>query len=766
MSAATKVTPDLRFRRGDPCPVCGGHSSLPQGHGIRCAGFYSADRQWAHCTREEHAGGIAPDDATPPTFGHWLGGPCKCSKTHAEGAPTDEQKSKKPPKERHNVVRSEFYAVDASGTELGVHVREDYTDQDGNHGKSLRWERHAGRSSIDMPLWNTPAALLAPSDVRLWLCEGEKKARRLQDELRAAGRPDVVVATMTGASATPFDDALRILLARRLTFWHDNDADGKQHMRKIAQRLLALGADRAQLYWVDWSDAPAKADAWDYFAQGGDVKRLELLVRPFTAQESEDEGEASSEAEDITPDPRRDIEQPDAFPTSALPKAMRRLVEEGAQAIQCPPDFIALPALVLAGAAIGNSACIEIKAGWCEPAILWGAVVASPGDKKSPAYDLAREPLKLKQGTLHASFQQELERFREAQASAETAGGVTEPVMQQVYTTDATMEALSDVLERNPRGVAFARDELAGWARSMDQYRSGKGPDRENWLSMWSASPVLVNRRTRKHAQYIPRPFVGVSGTIQPDMLTELSDERGREDGFIHRILFTYPPQVSERWSEDTVSEGARSAYASMFDALWEMQPDTDDDGSSKPHVLRFTPEGKRAWVEWFNDHHEERDAPDFPVNLRGPWRKLEGYAARLALILHCSRKACGETTSHDVDQASMLAAAVLIDYFKAHAKAVYAQLRATPEDKQALAAVAWIRKQPGGKTTVRAIQNAGVTGVKSAAEALELLHQLEKRGYGVVREETSKHGKPSVTFTLHHLTSDNKAPGQAGRAA
>jgi hypothetical protein len=301
----SSVSPDLRFSRNQPCPVCDGHRSLPRGKGERCAGFYSPDRQWAHCTREEYAGDIEPTQALPPTYAHWLGGPCNCGKTHGDGEGANGgqpmQKPKKQTRPRRNIGEpTPFYAVDASGTTLGVHMRQDFVYVDtGEPDKTMWWERHAGRSSTDMPLWNTPAAVMAAPDVPVWLCEGEKKAKRLQDELHAAGWADVVLATMTGASGTPCDDALRILLKRRVTFWPDHVADGKLHMRKIAQRLLALGADRATFFWVDWPDAPAKADAWDYFVGGGDIARLELLVKPFPQQQEESDSKREQWRPDV-----------------------------------------------------------------------------------------------------------------------------------------------------------------------------------------------------------------------------------------------------------------------------------------------------------------------------------------------------------------------------------------------------------------------------------------------------------------------------------
>lgn len=65
----------------NPCPVCGGHSGLPQGVGERCAGF-SLDRV-CFCTREELAGRLPVDGGTmPPSYKHLLVGSCGCGHQH------------------------------------------------------------------------------------------------------------------------------------------------------------------------------------------------------------------------------------------------------------------------------------------------------------------------------------------------------------------------------------------------------------------------------------------------------------------------------------------------------------------------------------------------------------------------------------------------------------------------------------------------------------------------------------------------------------
>ena len=78
-----------RFTKERPCPVCGGYDKQQRNQGQRCYGFRSDDGEWAHCTREEWAGGI-PMKATSDTYAHRLIGDCHCGVRH-DPAPPDPQ---------------------------------------------------------------------------------------------------------------------------------------------------------------------------------------------------------------------------------------------------------------------------------------------------------------------------------------------------------------------------------------------------------------------------------------------------------------------------------------------------------------------------------------------------------------------------------------------------------------------------------------------------------------------------------------------------
>ena len=74
--------------------------------------------------------------------------------------------------------------------------------------------------------------------------------------------------------------------------------------------------------------------------------------------------------------------------------------------------------------------------------------------------------------------------------------------MKQILTTDSTIEALKDILSANPHGIIFPADELTAWVRSMSQYKAGRGDDRQQYLSIWSGTQLVINRKGTQD----PRP--------------------------------------------------------------------------------------------------------------------------------------------------------------------------------------------------------------------------------------------------------------------
>ena len=128
----------------------------------------------------------------------------------------------------------------------------------------------------------------------------------------------------------------------------------------------------------------------------------------------------------------------------------------------------------------------------------------------------------------------------------------------------------------------------------------------------------------------------------------------------------------------------------------------------------------------------------------------MKGYCARLALILQEARVAAGEADSEAVDAVSVEGAVRLIDYFKSHARKVYARLSSPELDEQIATAVDWIRRK-GGEASARDLYTGKVAGFKTSRDAEKLIGQLETHGWGHIESRTPPTGgRVSRVFVLH----------------
>jgi hypothetical protein len=400
-------------------------------------------------------------------------------------------------------------------------------------------------------------------------------------------------------------------------------------------------------------------------------------------------------------------ERAPTFPTEALPKEAGRLVTEGAAAIGCPPDAIGLAALVALGSAIGNSRVIQPKKDWTEGPAIFAAVIAEAGEKKTAAVKQATTPARKLENKLQRDYEEKLEEHtaemreyevqsRDAKKEGRAADAPPKkPTASRVRVNDTTVEALIPILKDNPRGLLLERDELVGWVKGMDQYKAGgKGNERQFWLSVWSNEPVSVDRKGQQGPVSVLRPFIGVIGSIQPDVLPELSENR--EDGMLERFLFAYPTTRNAMWTEDEMSEGALVGYRELYQRLRGLSMTKDDDGDPIEVTVTFSPEAKEAYIDVYNEHRREMSAPGFPRYLRSVWAKLEAYTLRLMLIIACCRFTANGVAER-IETEDVLRAVSLADYFKDQARRVFGALRGFDEKKRLLEDVARFVAREGG---------------------------------------------------------------------
>lgn len=455
------------------------------------------------------------------------------------------------------------------------------------------------------------------------------------------------------------------------------------------------------------------------------------------------------------------------FPVDTLPGPLDSFVEAASLAMACDPSFVALPLLAALAAAIGSTRRIVLKRGWSEPAILWVAIVGESGTTKTPPFKLVMKPLRDMQGralqrhaeemkdhkAAMARYERDLTRWKRDKGDTDPPEEPECPLAVRYIVSDTTVEALHPLLLENPRGLLLARDELAGWLGSFDRYAKGGkgGADSAHWLSMHGGESIIVDRKTGiPRTIFVPQAYVSVCGGIQPGILNRALGVEHRESGLAARLLLTCPPRRPKRWTDADIDPAAEAELAGILARLYELEPTTGDDGQPCPVFIGMTADAKRLWVDFYNAHGLEQ--VDLSNELSAAWSKLEGYAARLALIIHFARWAAGDATlehSDQIDADSMRRAVTLAEWFKQEARRVYGLLSETDEERDRRQLADWISKR-GGTVTAREVQQ-GHRQYRTAEDAEAAMDDLAKAGLGTWQPvpPTAKGGRPHRVFIL-----------------
>ncbi len=470
--------------------------------------------------------------------------------------------------------------------------------------------------------------------------------------------------------------------------------------------------------------------------------------------------------------PARRIQLPERFvpfPSTILPSPIGRFIGEAASAIGCDPTLVALPMLTTLAGCIGSSRRLLIKggqSGWYAPSVLWTAAVVDSGQQKSPAQSAVTRLLYQRQGhdlkehqERLIDYQKQLTNYECVLADWKRTKGPKgepperpeEPTCKRIIISDSTIEAVADRLQDNQRGLLLDRDELSGWLGSHDQYRSGRGSDVSHWLSCYNAKPLLIDRKTStRKTIYVERAAVSITGGIQPRILARMLGKHHFENGLAARFAFGMPPKTNKQWSEASVSEDTSDALDWIYDWLLSLRFGQDHDGKPIPIDLSLSPDGKEAFVAFYNQHGLEQ--AELIGDLAALWAKLEEVAARIALVMHLVRCATDDSTlvsQNAVDAQSVAMGVTLARWFGIEGRRIYGVLAESDEDRDRRLLIELVQRK-GGRITARDLSKSSRRYPTSDA-AEHALIELVEAGAGRWKNNctTDLGGRPTRAFCL-----------------
>ena len=387
------------------------------------------------------------------------------------------------------------------------------------------------------------------------------------------------------------------------------------------------------------------------------------------------------------------------FPLEIYPKSVQNYIIECQETLDSSIDYMGCSLLWLISLSIGNSMVVEVKRGWIENGVVWVAIVGKAGIGKTPSISNIIFPLEKINNKEISNYIKEYEKYEYynslSKKEQEEFPEVQKPIKCQFMANDITVEALVDLHQQSDNAVGVFKDELAGWFKDMNKYKQGS--DLEFWLSTWSGKAVNLNRLTRA-GSFVAKPFVPVLGGIQPSIFNSFYTEENKDNGFIDRMLLSYPELQVEKYNESEMNYETIQWYSDTIVAFFERIKTSlvkrNDDHKIDPVVLKFTNEAKKEWVRIYNDITIIQNDDSENEYMKSMLPKQKSYIPRFALLIHVFN-AIGETNYNiqEISKDSILKAEKLSKYFIAMAKKIKIDSVEVQEIKQIL-------KYQKGKTT------------------------------------------------------------------
>jgi len=285
------------------------------------------------------------------------------------------------------------------------------------------------------------------------------------------------------------------------------------------------------------------------------LEHAEAAPAPEPVQES---------APDPWPEPVNMLSELSApeFRPEDMPAALSEFPAAYAQASGVDPSLALSAALASAAAALSDQIQIvaDSKTEWFQQARLWVAAIGRPGAAKTPTQREMLKPL----WRIHQSLDKQYHEFVAANPEEK-------PPRPRVIIADTTIEALSEALRDNPRGLLIANDEFESWLGSLDTYRrGGASRDRGEWLRIFDGGPHTIER-VQRGSVYVENWGASILTATTPATLAKLSRQLP-EDGLLQRFIPVWVRSVGDS-SNVPELEALRNRYTETITQLYNAIP-------------------------------------------------------------------------------------------------------------------------------------------------------------------------------------------------
>lgn len=393
-----------------------------------------------------------------------------------------------------------------------------------------------------------------------------------------------------------------------------------------------------------------------------------------------------------------------------LPSEISNWVFDICERIESPFEVGVINALSLIGNLIGNRIAIKPKEfdyNYLEFPNLWGMVIGSPSIKKTPVfseisksvtrvqaeqinqfekdYDTYTEDLNIYQ-IKKKEFEKEIKKAEDNNIPKFNLEQPIKPKRILHFTQDATIEAIGQIIDENPKGLLILRDELSGFLKNLD--RTGNEEYRSFFLEGWSSGAKSIERVSRKPL-YIPKLTLGVLGNIQPSIIKEYvyqAVKGHKADGLIQRFqMLVFAESIEVKGIDRVPNKMARDDFDKVIEYIIhteEFEGVQSNEYVKQPYYS-YCKEAQKEYNKWYiaNDKQAKNTNNEALESHIAKYPKLINS---LALIFHICELSKGYEMQNnsDISLQNFIRALNITNVLKEHAIRLYSTLEIEEQKK------------------------------------------------------------------------------------
>jgi hypothetical protein len=513
--------------------------------------------------------------------------------------------------------------------------------------------------------------------------------------------------------------------------------------------------------WANTNCVPAVSDAHRREKLAEYVKgslTWEPVVQLVMNQKVATEGvQQAPPAEWTVPQPLDSILSPvPPFKLDFLPTTIQPWCQDVSTRMGVPLDFPGICALVTLAGCVGRRVFVYPRANdkeWRESLALSGAVCAHSGRLKTPTWKVFTNVVAEQEGDWRRDFLKNQASYRDAHKAwkkmqkDESAPEMPEPVEpeqpRRAFVNDATPEAFHALMEKNPSGLLYYEDELAGWVAQLD--KDGRESARKMFLAAMNGDDYCEIDR-------IERGTVGaimcasLFGGIQPDMLVNfLSVSENVSSGLLPRFsLIVWPDAYPAAGTDRRADDGAKVLFRQVARLLLNLPPEQT--------FMHFDPEAQQLFDAWEAAHNQKIDQ-ERNTGKQSHLSKYKGALPKLAALLQLVDLAAlnGTIQGHLLISKGHLQKAIgLLNYLEAHMHRVYDSKRDGLSHVEYLLAERMKNGQFRNGSSAREIARRCWVGLQKVEHVEGALENLSERGWVRIMPATNEPGRPTTRWEVN----------------